>query len=60
MKQVLAAVGGLLIIIGGLVTGQAYGWFGQATHNALQAIGGPIMAGLGIALLWVNVTGRTS
>lgn len=60
MKQLLAVVGVLMIVTGGLVTSQAFGWFGPATQSSIQAIGGPLIAGLGVALIWVTVMGRAT
>lgn len=58
MKFLLIAIGGLMVVAGGALTGNVYGWFGTASNSGIQAIGGPVIAGLGVALVWATVKGR--
>lgn len=60
MKSLLTAVGVMMLVVGGLVTARAYGWIGVPTQSSIQAIGGPLMAGLGIALVWSTFSGGAS
>lgn len=58
MKIVLVALGVLMVVAGGLWTGTALGWFGEASESSFQATVGPLVAGFGVALLWVVLMRR--
>jgi F0F1-type ATP synthase assembly protein I len=48
--------GALMVVIGAVWTGQGLGYIGGSfmTDSTTWAIIGPIVAGLGVALLWVR------
>lgn len=61
MKKSLPVVlGGLLAVVGGVWTMQGLGYVGGSpmTDVAFWAIVGPIVAGLGVALIIVGLRGR--
>lgn len=58
MTYVGIALGALMVLAGGLWTGDALGWFGEASGSSLASVLGPLVAGFGVALLWVLVTRR--
>ena len=51
------SIGGCMVLLGGLFTGQGLGWIGGSsmTGDSTWAIIGPIIAGLGVALVIVVV-----
>jgi hypothetical protein len=53
------SVAGLMVLVGGLWTGQGLGWIGGSsmTGDDTWAIIGPIVAGLGVALA-ISIIGR--
>jgi len=59
MRPALAVLGVLLILIGALFTCQGLGYIGGSfmTGSATWAIIGPIVAGFGVALVYVAVRG---
>jgi len=60
MKKLLPALlGGLMVVVGGIWTAQGLGWLkgSPMTGVALWAILGPLVAGLGIALVLVGLRG---
>lgn len=61
MKKALPLVlGGLMAVVGGVWTMQGLGYLGgsEMTDVAFWAIVGPIVAGLGVALMIVGLRGR--
>ena len=61
-KIVAIAFAGLLIAIGGVWTLQGLGYLkgSSMTGQSFWAIVGPVVAGLGVALLYVALRGRAS
>lgn len=55
MRWALMAVGVLMVIAGGLWTFEANGWIdGAKEGEQFWATTGSVMAGLGVALVWVT------
>ncbi|CAM3703916.1 hypothetical protein [Nocardioides zeicaulis] len=54
MRALLVALGVLMILAGAVWTGQGLGWIGGSamTDQEIWAIIGPILAGLGVALVF--------
>jgi hypothetical protein len=54
------SIGGVMVLVGALWTGQGLGWIGGSSMSgeSFWAIVGPIVAGLGVALI-ITVVGRT-
>ncbi|MGD9957931.1 hypothetical protein [Nocardioides sp.] len=59
-KQLLVGIGALLIVVGGLWTGQGMGWIGGSvmTDVTLWAIVGPIVALAGAAMIAAGLRRR--
>lgn len=58
LKKVIGLViGALMVIAGALWTGQGLGYIGGSsmTGNSTYAVIGPILAGVGVALLYVVI-----
>ena len=53
------SIGGLMVLVGALWTGQGLGWIGGSSMSgeSFWAIVGPIVAGLGVALI-ITIVGR--
>jgi hypothetical protein len=62
MKALAAGIGGLMILVGLVWTLQGLGYLegSPMTGEATWAIIGPVVAGLGVALVWVAFRGRRS
>ncbi len=58
MTYVGIALGALMVLAGGLWTGDGLGWFGEPSGSSFAPVLGPLLAGFGVALLWVLVTRR--
>lgn len=54
MRALLVALGVLMVLAGALWTGQGLGWIGGSAMSDVEiwAIIGPILAGLGVALVF--------
>jgi hypothetical protein len=59
-KAVAVVVGLLMVAVGGLWTFQGLGYVGGSAMSgeSFWAIAGPLVAGLGVALVWVTVQRR--
>ncbi|HEX5087854.1 MAG TPA: hypothetical protein VFV89_08600 [Nocardioides sp.] len=60
MRRALGlSLAGLMILVGALWTGQGLGWIGGSSMSgeSFWAIVGPIVAGLGVALI-ITIVGR--
>jgi hypothetical protein len=57
MRWVALALGVAMVVAGGLWTAEALGWFSGGAKEGEQfwATTGPLLAGLGVALVWVTV-----
>ncbi len=55
MRALLVALGALMVLVGALWTGQGLGYIGGSpmTDQSIWAIIGPLLAGLGVALVVV-------
>jgi hypothetical protein len=62
MKALAAGIGALMILVGLVWTLQGLGFLegSPMTGEAVWAIIGPVVAGLGVALVWVAFRGRRS
>lgn len=62
MKALAMGIGALMILIGAVWTLQGLGFLegSPMTGEAMWAIIGPLLAGLGVALVWVAFRGRRS
>jgi hypothetical protein len=62
MKALAAGIGALMILVGLVWTLQGLGFLegSPMTGEATWAIIGPVVAGLGVALVWVAFRGRRS
>jgi hypothetical protein len=60
MPLLLAAVGGVMVLVGGLWTAQGLGWVDGSAMSGEEtwAIVGPLVAGLGVALIIVGAQRR--
>ncbi|WP_426245749.1 hypothetical protein [Nocardioides sp. LHG3406-4] len=60
MAILLVAVGGVMLLMGGVWTAQGLGWLDGSpmTGQEIWAIIGPIVAGLGVALMIVGAQRR--
>ena len=54
------SLAGLMVLVGAVWTGQGLGWIGGSsmTGETTWAIVGPIVAGLGVALVYVGFRGN--
>jgi hypothetical protein len=63
-KALGVMVGAALLIFGGLWAAQGLGYLGgdasQASNTSVPALLGPILAGLGVALIYVSLRGSPS
>jgi len=62
MRKALGVVVGVLMLaFGGLWAAQGLGYLGgspaSASHSSIAAVLGPIVAGLGVALIYVSIRG---
>lgn len=57
MRGLLVALGVVMVLVGALWTGQGLGWIGGSpmTDQSIWAIIGPLVAGLGVALVFSAV-----
>lgn len=55
MRALLIALGALMVVVGAIWTGQGLGYIGGSamTDQSLWAVLGPLLAGLGVALVVV-------
>jgi uncharacterized membrane-anchored protein YitT (DUF2179 family) len=62
MKALAMGIGALMILVGAVWTLQGLGYLegSPMTGEAMWAIIGPVLAGLGVALVWVAFRGRRS
>ncbi|HET7195425.1 MAG TPA: hypothetical protein VFI99_10610 [Nocardioides sp.] len=62
MKALAAGIGALMILVGLVWTLQGLGYLegSPMTGEAMWAIIGPVVAGLGVALVWSAFRGRRS
>ena len=62
MKALAAGIGALMILVGLVWTLQGLGYLegSPMTGEAMWAIIGPVVAGLGVALVWAAFRGRRS
>ncbi len=60
-NSVVIALGLVMTVVGALWTGQGLGYFGGSpmTGETAWAIIGPVVAGLGVALLYVGLRGTS-
>lgn len=60
MRWVLVALGVLMVVAGGLWTAEALGWVDGGAKEGEQfwATTGSVLAGLGVALVWVAARPR--
>ena len=60
MAILLVAVGGVMLLLGGVWTAQGLGWLDGSAMSGEEtwAIVGPIVAGLGVALMIVGAQRR--
>ena len=60
MRWLLLAVGVAMVVAGGLWTAEALGWLSGSDKEGEQfwATTGSVMAGLGVALVWVTARPR--
>ena len=62
MKALAMGIGALMILVGAVWTLQGLGYLegSPMTGEAMWAIIGPVVAGLGVALVWSAFRGRRS
>jgi uncharacterized membrane-anchored protein YitT (DUF2179 family) len=62
MKALAAGIGALMILVGLVWTLQGLGYLegSPMTGETMWAVIGPVLAGLGVALVWVAFRGRRS
>ena len=62
MKALAAGIGALMILVGLVWTLQGLGYLegSPMTGETMWAVIGPVVAGLGVALVWVAFRGRRS
>ena len=60
MRGLFVALGVVMVLVGALWTGQGLGWIGGSpmTDQSIWAILGPVVAGLGVALVIVAARRR--
>ena len=60
MAVLLVAVGGVMLLLGGVWTAQGLGWLDGSAMSGEEtwAIVGPVVAGLGVALMIVGAQRR--
>lgn len=56
MRWVALALGALMVLAGGLWAFESFGWLGESAKEGEQfwATAGSVLAGLGVALIWVT------
>ena len=62
MRPLLVALGAVMVLVGAVWTLQGLGYLegSPMTGEAMWAIIGPVVAGLGVALVWSAFRGRRS